>query len=259
MKSQIKTVYVCPNTINGIFSGIYDAWKSGKEKEECKIALAGMVEQELFCEYAEVKEDDRKARAVEKMILNHMGEAVYWDIYHALLSADREKGDVVLGTMMEARKLKNSKKIMEHLSHPQVEKVFELSRNVAGEAHLLKGFVRFRELKNGILYAQITPKAQVLTCLAPHFADRLPQENWMIQDKSHRMYAVHEAGKDWILLQLETADERYLMQYSEEEYKYEKLWQGFCRTISIESRENPKCQRQHLPMRFRPDMVEFDS
>ena len=62
------------------------------------------------------------------------------------------------------------------------------------EAHSLKGFVRFKELSGGILYSEIAPKSQVLTCLAPHFADRLSTENWMICDKTHEEYAVHEAG-----------------------------------------------------------------
>ncbi len=38
---------------------------------------------------------------------------------------------------------------------------------------------------------------------------------------------------------------------------YEKLWQGFCKTISIKERENIKSQRGHLPLRYRPYMVEF--
>ena len=47
------------------------------------------------------------------------------------------------------------------------------------------------------------------------------------------------------------------MKISEKELEYERLWEGFCQTIAIESRKNPKCQMQHLPLRFRPDMVEF--
>ena len=88
-----------------------------------------------------------------------------------------------LGTMLEARKIPDSRKIMEHLSHPKVEKVFELSRSVGAEAPSLKGFVRFKELSGGILYSEIAPKSRALTCLAPHFADRLSTENWMICDK----------------------------------------------------------------------------
>ena len=41
------------------------------------------------------------------------------------------------------------------------------------------------------------------------------------------------------------------------EEEYARLWTGFCQTIAIESRINPRCQRQNLPYRYREDMVEF--
>lgn len=28
----MKTIYVCEDSVTGIYSGIYDAWKSGKEE-----------------------------------------------------------------------------------------------------------------------------------------------------------------------------------------------------------------------------------
>lgn len=274
----MKRVYICSDTVTGIFSGIYDAWKEKDAREEkavgkdvwkgkdeaevCGIAIAGKVEQELFCEYVEVEEDGHKAEAVEKLIRRHLGAQAYWDIYHAVLSEDPDKGDAILGTMLAARKIPDSTKIMEHLSHPQVEKVFELSRKVGGEAHNLKGFVRFRELANGVLYSRVTPKAQVLTCLAPHFADRLPQENWMIHDAVHGMYVVHEAGKQWVLVwddrgDLIEGDPIGVGRVSEKEREYAGLWKVFCDTIAIESRKNARCQLQHLPLRYRPNMVEF--
>lgn len=253
----MKTVYVCNDTVTGIFSGIYDAWKSKKEENECEIALRGMLDQQLFCDYVEVEETGHKAAAVEALIKKHLGRRAYWDIYHAVLSADCGKGDAILGTMLAARKIPDSTRIMEHLSHPKVEKVFELSRNVGGEAHSYKGFLRFRELLNGVLYAEIEPKNQILTCLAPHFADRLPVENWMIHDKPHQMFAVHEAGKRWVILWGEEIDESVFEAISDKEEEYTRLWKGFCRTIAIESRRNPRCQLQHLPLRYRGKMTEF--
>ena len=254
----MKTVYVCNDTVTGIFSGIYDAWKSKKGESECEIALRGMLDQQLFCDYVEVEETEHKAIAVEALIKKHLGRRAYWDIYHAVLSADQRKGDAVLGTMLAARMIPDSTKIMEHLSHPKVEKVFELSRNVGGEAHSYKGFLRFRELLNGVLYAEIEPKNQILTCLAPHFADRLPVENWMIHDKAHQMFAVHEAGKKWVILWGEEIDETVFEKVSDKEEEYAILWKGFCRTIAIESRTNSRCQLQHLPLRYRGKMTEFN-
>ena len=121
----------------------------------------------------------------------------------------------------------------------------------------MKGFLRFQELENGVLYAKITPKAQILTCIAPHFADRLPLENWMIHDVTHNMFIIHESRKKWVLLSDENLKLEEELKLSKKEIEYEKLWREFCQAIAIESRENQKCQMQHLPLRFRPDMVEF--
>lgn len=254
----MKTIYVCGDSITGLFSGIYDAWKEGKTEDECGIAFLGSVEAELFCDYVEVEEKEHKAAAVEKLIRRHLGQKSYWDIYHAALSEDKEKGNAILGTMLAARKIPDSTRIMEHLGHPKVEKVFELSRSVGGEAHNYKGFLRFRELENGVLYAEITPKNQVLTCIAPHFSDRLPLENWMIYDKTHRMFVVHEAKKKWVLVWDEGVDLSISDRISEKEKEYANLWKSFCKTIAIKERTNPRCQLQHLPLRYRPDMVEWD-
>ena len=156
----MKKIYVCNDTITGIFSAIYDAWKEGREEKECGIAIKGMLEQELFCEYILVEENLHKEQAVERLIRKHLGGQAYADIWHASLASDKDKADAIYGTMLAARRLRDSKKVMEHLSHPQVERVFELSRKVGSEAHNYKGFLRFRELSGGILYGGIAPKKQ---------------------------------------------------------------------------------------------------
>ena len=208
----MKKIYVCNDTITGIFSAIYDAWKEGREEKECGIAIKGMLEQELFCEYILVEENLHKEQAVERLIRKHLGGQAYADIWHASLASDKDKADAIYGTMLAARRLRDSKKVMDHLSHPQVERVFELSRKVG---------------------------------------------NWLIHDKTHHMYAVHEAGKEWVLVENERIQEERLGQVSENERMYASLWTAFCRTISIESRENPRSQMQHLPLRYRPEMTEM--
>ncbi len=188
------------DTLTGLFSALYDAWKAALAGRACGIAVKGEVELQLFCDYVEVEETERKAEAVIALIKKHSpGHMPIREISQAL-SYDPDKGEAILGTMLAARTIPDSRKIMDHLSHPKVEKVFELSRQVGCEAHHLKGFLRFRELTEGILCARIRPRSQVLLCLAPHFADRLPLENWMIWDETHNMFAVHEASRKWVLV-----------------------------------------------------------
>lgn len=254
----MKQVYICNDTINGMFSAFYDAWKERRDRD-VGIELKGKVEQRLFCEYTEVQEEERKAAAIERMIQKHLGYAAYQDIYYALLSEDMGKAEAVFHVMQEARKVKNSRKIMEHLSNPYVAKVFELSRRVGNESHQFMEFIRFRELENGVMFSEIHPKNRVLTCIGDHFTDRFPLENWVIYDQTHEEFVVHRSRSAWVLVQGETMNPETVRRVSKNEREIEQLWKGFFEAVSIKERENPTCQRNHLPYRFRPDMTEFIS
>lgn len=252
----MKYVYICNDTITAILSAFYDAWKERRD-EDVGIGLRGKMEQHLFCEYFEVQENGKKAEAIERMIQKHLGYNTYWDIYHALLSEDPCKAEAVFHVMQAARTVGNSRKIMEHLTNPDVAKVFELSRRVGNESHQFIEFIRFRELQNKVLLSEINPKNRVLTCIGNHFADRFPLENWMIYDKTHEECIVHRSGYPWVLLQNFQLNQEMTENVSADEREMERLWKGFFESISIKERENPVCQRAHLPLRFRGDMTEF--
>ena len=151
------------------------------------------------------------------------------------------------------------------LQLPACYDIFGLCRNVYNENHLLTEFLRFSETPGGILVSRIGPKNDIMTLLAPHFADRLPEENWVIYDENHKRAAVHPAGRTWFLVnqplepEQENSDRgwsRWLRERTDEE-TYEDMWRMFCDTIAIRERCNPVCQRTHLPLRFRPYMTEF--
>ena len=254
----MKRIYVCHDNITGLFSALYDAWAERRESGEAGIGFRGSLVQELFCEYVEVEQTEKKAMAVERLIKKHLGESAYWDIYHAALADSVEKGSAILGTMFEARKLSDSTKIMNFLTCPDVAKVFALKRRVGNEAHFFKEFIRFKELEEGILFSKIKPKSQVLTSVAPHFADRLPLENWMIYDETHQMFVVHEAKKNWVLVSGMQIEPERIARCSQSELEIQRLFKGFCKSIAIESRCSYDRQRNMLPLWYRQNMVEFD-
>lgn len=255
----MKTVLCCNDSLIGIFSALYDAWKLYLQGEVCTILIKGETNQELFCDYQEVIESSKKVRAIENMVKKNLGYLAFYDIYYAAHSFDQEKGNAIFSTLKAASKLKDSRKIMDHLSCEAVQKVFSLSKNVGNEAHSLIEFLRFRELNNQVLFAIITPKNQVLTRIAPHFAERFPEENWLIYDQNHHLFALHEAKTDWRLLAETDMNDKALTNFSWEEEKYSQLWKEFTKTITIKERENKRCQRGHLPLKYRSHMTEFDS
>ena len=177
----MKKMYICHDTITGLYSALYDAWKESRDGD-AGIELRGKTQQQMFCEYRVVDECGEKAVSIERMIKRNLGYNAYWNFYHALLSDDAGKGEAVFKAMQEARRIPDSTKIMEHLSDCNVAKVFELSRRVSNEAHMYKEFIRFRELSNGVLFSEISPRNRVLTCVGEHFSERFPLENWMIYD-----------------------------------------------------------------------------
>ena len=260
----MRIIYVCEDSLTGIFSGIYEVWKRKMTAEEAGLEVGDSFERRLFCEYIFCKAEERKALAVIRMIQKNLGADVYEKISYALLSADRRKAEMVFRAMLEAKKLSRKDRLMEHLGNEAVRTVFGMYRQVANEAHHYKGFVRFRELKNKTLFAKIEPKHAVLPCIAEHFADRFPQENWVIYDKTHEVFLIHEKGKRYYFLQQymcmkgdSGSAQNIAGVFSEEEMDYEALWKGFVQSISVAERENRALQNQNLPLRFRTNLVEF--
>lgn len=260
----MRIIYVCEDSLTGIFSGIYEVWKRKMTAEEAGLEVGDSFERRLFCEYIFCKAEERKALAVIRMIQKNLGADAYEKISYALLSADRRKAEMVFRAMLEAKKLSRKDRLMEHLGNEAVRAVFGMYRQVANEAHHYKGFVRFRELKNKTLFAKIEPKHAVLPCIAEHFADRFPQENWVIYDKTHEVFLIHEKGKRYYFLQQymcmkgdSGSAQNITGGFSEEEMDYEALWKEFVRSISVAERENRALQNQNLPLRFRTNLVEF--
>jgi probable DNA metabolism protein len=252
----LKKIYLCQDTIKGIFSAFYDAWRENRDGD-VGIQFLHDDDRQLFCEYVNVMECDKKVMAVEKLIRNNLGNNSYHDIYMALLASDLGKAEAVFRTVCDARRLEDSKDIMNVLTNRNVLKVFELCRRVTAEAHLLQGFIRFRELKGGGLYAEITPKSQVLTCLAEYFENRYPLENWLIYDKTHKMSLVHAKGKPCFLMALDGINQEEIANLASHEDMYQELWEVFFNSVSIKERESYKLQRNNLPLRYRKNMVEF--
>ena len=140
-----------------------------------------------------------------------------------------------------------------HLHEDCVRQVHKMANHAGKEAHLLFGFCRFEQTKQGVLYARITPKNDVLPLVANHFSQRLMNEAWMIHDKTRSQAAVYD-GKNFIITQV---PKDISIDYADGEEDIQKQWLTFFDSITIEARTNKKLQRQLLPLYYRQNMTEF--
>ena len=251
------TVYTCKDSFEGILTGVYDAWMSRKGHSNVRLETAGQYStMELFCDYIDVIPDEEKVEKVIRSVRTRISEAAYEAIYKASLSRNREKADHIYRFLIRA--FRHGAGVLDMLQLPEVREIFQMCRNVRHENHLLTGFVRFSQTSKGILVSRIGPKNDVLPILAPHFADRLPMESWIIYDENHRKAVVHPSRGSWAIVHAD--GEGYLsaqLDQDTDQEEYEALWKAFHETVAIRERANPICQRTHLALRYRPYMTEF--
>lgn len=250
-----KRVYLCDGSVDGIFTAIYEAFASRYGHADIAIAEADTGSNlELFTEYIEIVSDEEKARKVAESIKSKISLRAYEAVIKSALSKYKGKSDAVYRFLQVGYQARAA--VLDQLSHPYVFPVFEIERNVNNETHHYLEFVRFSELKSGILVSKIRPENDVLSLIAPHFADRLPEENWIIYDQGRNTAALHRKDFPWMLADGSGIDQRELEEFSEEEHRMQLFWQTFVDTIAIRERANGKLQSQFLPDRYREFMRE---
>ncbi len=248
-------VYRCQDSLESIFTAIYLSYEENRNAEDTCLVLHD--DPILFGEDVKVEADAGRTIKVIRTLKRRFGEENYLSLCMALAAQDEDKAQAVYRTVVKGLDERCARgHLFDSLADDNVLKAFSLARFAVRETDHLMGFLRFQELENGMLYAKIGPKNNILTFLMPHFADRLPVENFVIYDDIRGIFGVHPARGQWYLMSPEEDEERELC-FSEQEMKYQELFRHFCKTIAIKERKNLKLQRNMLPLRFQEYMVEF--
>lgn len=250
-----QLILCCEDTMEGIFTAIYDAFVYKKRMTEpytdsIEIQIGGDGNYRLFAEDVRIDTDQAKAEKTIWAIQKKLGFSLYQTVFYALCHYDEERASMVLGYLV--RGFATGSRIREHLSDPYVMRVMELSRKVANECQKLYGFLRFRDAGN-FLFSEIEPKCNVLPILIEHFSDRYPNENFIIYDRKHGYAVVHAVNKGSFFVQ----GEELTQQFGDVQDVYEELWKQYFRTMAIDERQNEACQNNMLPKWYRKTMLEF--
>lgn len=258
--------FLCEDSTDGIFTAIYNAYESQYGHSNIRLQLADSHSNyELFQEYIPVDTDTQKSEKVARTLRKHLGAEVYSALYQASISDGRpqnqkhwmDKADAIYKSVVLGLSLPNGNRLMDYLHEPYVRQVFLLNRSSSNELDHLLGFLRFQELENGLLFAMIHPKNDILALISDHFCDRLPQENFIIYDENRKKASLHKKGSAYLLANASEINDSFIHNYSKNELEYQRLWKGFFDSIAIPARSNPKLQNQNIPKRFQKDAIEF--
>lgn len=256
---NLKKIYLCSDSIDGIFTAIYTAWNSRYGHNNIKIQEKNdnnYADMELFSEYITVVEDLELSFKVAQTIKDKISEEAYQMVCRVALSNSEWKADLIYRFLIIGFHM--GIKVLEHLSNEVISDMYQIDKYVNNETHHFLGFLRFLEQDNGLLTSVIHPKNNVISLITPHFVDRLPKERFVIFDNNRNVASLHMPGKPWILAEANEVDLVRKMGFSKEEDEYSDLWRTFFRHVVIEERINHKLQRNNLPLRFRNDITEFN-
>ncbi len=249
-------ILICEDSVEGIFTAIYTAYEKRYRPETTGIVTSEEGNLRLFAVYEHILTDPVKSGKVFRTLRERFGEEGFYVLCLALASCQEDKATAVYRCVAKGLRLRCPYRILTQHADTDVDRVQKLKYHAWHEMHQLLGFVRFRELKNGVLFSEVCPKNNVLAFLADHFSDRFPGEHFLICDLGRNLFVVHEAGQPWFLA-CDPHIKRENMEESAEEARYQELFRHFCHKIAIEARGSEALQKGMLPLRFRPYMTEF--
>ncbi|MDR1664362.1 MAG: TIGR03915 family putative DNA repair protein [Clostridiales bacterium] len=198
-----------------------------------------------------VASDPEKAKRVWEGIRKKISPGAAYNVYTAFLSGEVEKHMAIFKYIVLG--FKRGASVDNRLQEDCVLRVHKLARMTGYEAHMLSGFCRFAETKQGAYYCAISPKHRVLQLLAEHFRDRFMNHAWVIHDKKRGEAAVYD-GNDYVIVD---APKDAAVEYSDDETRARDMWAAFFSTIAIKERVNKNAQRRHAALYFRANMLEF--
>lgn len=245
------TSYLYDGTFEGLLTVLALVRERGAEPDF--IGREVPVQGGLFAGPKPVETDDAAAERLLEEIGRRLSPATAAHLYHAFLS-ETEGVEMLLHHYLRVG-WQEGRRLDSLLSHPSVLPVHRLARRVRFEAHRLKGFVRFRQVREGFYYAPLEPDHRVLTLMAPHFADRFHDQDWVIHDVRRNVAIVHKARREgWEEVALELTGGPVM---SEREEWFQSLWRCYFDRLAIAERHNPRLQQSKVPLRYRRHLVEF--
>ncbi len=206
----------------------------------------------LFTNYLTLKNNEIKSSKLIEMITKKVSPLALYIVCNVYLSNDPKKEMIILYFLLNG--FKYGEKIVNLRNLNCVSKALKISRYVRREAHRLKGFLRFEELNNGILYAEMAPENNILLLVSKHFKNRLKNEYFIIRDEKRHLISFYDKKNITIIDDRDFDNDKLVKGKKEDEII--SMWKCFIKKVAISERKNLRCQMNFMPKKYWKYMVE---
>ncbi len=194
--------------------------------------------------------DETKAHKVLLALQKKFSKEHYQRIFHTFLCDSISFEMELLAFIVLGFK---EQKTLENITIPAVFKLQSMENELLRLTHKMYGFTRFEELEDGMLYAKIETKFNVLPFLGEHFCKRLGNHAFIIHDVKRSLAFI----KDETTKHIKEVASFETPLLSQNETHVRELWKTFFTHVAIENRRNEKLQKSLVPLLYRTYMSEF--
>ena len=239
-----KTTFFYDGTFEGLLTAVFETF-SRKIAPDSIRGNESAEQMNLFERGVEIETSSEKAERVWRKLKQSLGEKKRYRLYQAFLSGAENIEMSIYNYIKRAV----DQRVQDTVQLDSVLQIEKMSRKVGREAHRMRGFVRFRKLKDSLYLAFIAPQYDVLSLIRGHFQRRYADQRWMIYD-SLRHYGLYYDTKQTQEIRLQTESLEMDKLLNTDELDYQKLWKEYFQHINIPERRNPKLHLQKLPRRY---------
>lgn len=229
--------YIYDGTFDGLMTVVFDAYKIIE-----KINIKEDADQIEMFENIFVKTDIEKASRVKKGIASKFSKGLITEFLEIHSSDNPNKADTI------ARCIKGIYNYGINFLTSADEWAVNfvgILKNFRNEVHDYKGLLRFREIQEDFLLAEITPHNDILMFLTPHFLSRMPNEKFIIYDVNRKKAAFCICGKCELMIV-----ESLTAKNSDREEFFKAAWMKFYETVGIDERRNKKLMISNMPKKY---------
>lgn len=162
-------VYLCDNSIEGIFSAIYKAWEAGTSHTDVRCADV-VSNYSLFENYINIRTDLTLSDKVANTIKLKLSNDIYEMIFTVAQSIADNKASVIYHCLQ--RMFKYGTSVLHNINDEYIFQFNKIYKKAANEAHFYIEILRFNENANGFLTARIEPDNNIIYMIIDHFNDR---------------------------------------------------------------------------------------
>lgn len=244
-------IYIYDKTFAGVLTALFDVYN--RREFPTMLLEEGAVLPLFFDQLHRVYTDMEKANRVWRGLCGKLSPIALAALKGCWMSELPEAPMLLLRYMKKT--FDASVSIELNFGDEDVLAVTKIYRQVCQERLRILQFLRFQKTIDGLYFAPIKPKFNVLPLTVAHFKDRFADQKWLIYD-FRRQYGYYYDLNRVDEVTFNENEEQLLSGVLDDsllvhdEQLFQQLWKTYFKATAIQERRNPRKQRQDMPMRF---------